>query len=137
MANKQRLKENEVSSARDASHAVDCVNDAASTVDAAAPDDRDYGDPAQRSRRPPTSWSSKVEPAGTGPAMRAPETSLGLSAASSAPVVITGDRSYTESVPCHTGGNKEQAAEILGITCRHSIAEYPRNKTARSACQHH
>jgi hypothetical protein len=70
MADKQRLEEDEVSSASDAWQA-------------------DHGDLAQRSRRPPTFWSSNVELAGTGPAMRGLEMSIVLSAASSAPVLIT------------------------------------------------
>jgi len=87
-----------MSSASGASPAVDCVN-------AEALDDRDQGDVdvARGSRPLATSWSSDVELVGSGPAMRALETSIGLVAASSAPVLITGE----------TGVGKELVARAI------------------------
>ena len=69
---------------------------------AAALAERDLAD-VKRPSRPLASMSANVELVGTGPAMRALEKSIGLVAASSAPVLITGE----------TGVGKELVARAI------------------------
>jgi two-component system response regulator HydG len=71
----------------------------------AALEERDRGDVARRSRPPAGAQNSNLELVGDGPAMRALERSIGLVAASSAPVLISGE----------TGVGKELAARAIHL----------------------
>ncbi len=80
-----------------------CDADKLRSAVTAALAERGEGEPARRSRSPAALASQDVDLVGTGPAMRALERSIGLVAASSAPVLITGE----------TGVGKELVARAI------------------------
>jgi DNA-binding NtrC family response regulator len=103
-----------------------CDADKLRDVVTAALDGRDQRDLVGRSASRATSLTQNVELVGTGPAMRALERSIDLVAASTAPgswpfpshepwSLRRLSRAYMDWVLGRTGGNKEQAAQILGI----------------------